>query len=64
MAQEVFREIFRSPFEKETEDSALKVLQQIRAVHSAEYGWKEIRGFVEKLPNGKFRAVREHAQYK
>ncbi len=64
MAQEVFREVFVSPFEKETEGDALKVLQAIRDVHSAEYGWKEIRGFVEKLPNGKYRAVREHVQYK
>lgn len=64
MAKEVFREVFVSPFEKDTEGEALKVLQAIRDVHSAEHGWKEIRGYVEKLPNGKFRAVREHAQYK
>ena len=44
-------------------EKALKVLQAIRAAHSATYGWKEIRGYVEELPNGKYRAVREHAQY-
>ena len=64
MAKEVFREVFVSPFEKETEGDALKVLEAIRAVHSEEHGWKEINAFIEKLPNGKFRAVREHAQYR
>ncbi|MBO4293129.1 MAG: hypothetical protein J5881_01905 [Clostridia bacterium] len=64
MTREVYREVFVSPFEKKTENEALKVLQAIREVHSEEHGWKEIRGFVEKLPNGKYRAVREHAQFK
>ncbi|MBE5806402.1 MAG: hypothetical protein E7313_06860 [Clostridiales bacterium] len=64
MAKEVYREIFKSAFEKETEEQAQIVLDAIREVHSEEYGWKEIRGYVEKLPNGKYRAVREHAQYK
>ena len=62
--QEVFREVFVSPFYKETEGDAMKVLQAIRKAHPATSGWKEIRGFVEKLPNGKYRAVREHAKYK
>lgn len=61
--KEVYREVFVSPFEKDTEVDALKVLQEIRECHSAMYGWKEIRGFAEKLPNGKYRAVREHAKY-
>ena len=56
----VYREVFISPFEKETEGDALRVLQAIRDVHPADRGWTEIRGFVEKLPNGKYRAVREH----
>lgn len=64
MTREVFREIFVSAFEKDTEGEALKTLQAIREAHPATSGWKEIRGFVEKLPNGKYRAVREHAQYK
>ena len=63
MAYEVYREVFISP-EKETEGEAMLTLQSIRDCHSSAYGWKEIRGFVEKLPNGRFRAVREHAQYK
>ncbi len=61
--EEVYRETFFSPFEKDTEEDAFKVLQAIRESHSEIYGWKEIRGFVEKLPNGKYRAVREHAKY-
>lgn len=64
MAKEVYREIFKSAFEKETEEQAQIVLDAIREVHSEEYGWKEIHAFIEKLPNGKYRAVREHAQYK
>lgn len=64
MVREVYRETFKSPFEKETEEQAERVLESIREAHSAQYGWKEIRGYVEKLPNGKYRAVREHAQYK
>lgn len=62
--KQVFHEVFVSPFEKDTESEALKVLKAIRDLHSEEYGWKEIDGFVERLPNGKYRAVREHAQYK
>ena len=61
---EVYREVFVSPFEKENEGDALKVLQAIRDAHPSALGWKEVRGFVEKLPNGKFRAVREHVKYK
>lgn len=64
MAQEVYREVFVSPFEKDTEGDALRVLQDIRDAHPSASGWKEIQGFVEKLPNGKFRAVREHAKYR
>ncbi len=55
-----FREIFVSPFEKDTEAEAMRVLQAIRSAHPSSYGWKEIKAYVEKLPNGKFRAVREH----
>ncbi len=61
--REVYREVFISPFEKDTEGEALNVLQSIRSCHPSMYGWEEIRGFVEKLPNGKYRAVREHAKY-
>lgn len=64
MAHKIFREVLVSPYEKETECDALNVLQAIRDACPAMYDWKEIQGFVEKLSNGKFRAVREHAQYK
>ena len=61
--REVYREVFVSSFAKDTEGDALKVLQTIRECHSEMCGWKEIKGFVEKLPNGQYRAVREHAKY-
>lgn len=60
----IYREVFVSPAEMETQGDALKVLQSIRDAHSEKYGWHEIRGFVEQLPNGKWRAVREHEQVK
>lgn len=59
-----YTETFVSPFEKETKGEALRVLQSIRDVHSVEYGWVELEGFVEQLPNGKWRAVRVHEQRK
>lgn len=58
-----FEETFVSPFQRETESSALEVLEAIRAVHPAYYGWVEESGYVEQLPNGKWRAVRKHAKY-
>lgn len=61
--REVYREVFVSPFERDTEEDALKVLQAIRENYSTMYGGEEIKGFVEKLPNGKYHAVREHAKY-
>ncbi|MBO5179181.1 MAG: hypothetical protein J6B87_02390 [Clostridia bacterium] len=57
-----YHEIFVSPFEKDTESEALRVLQAIREAHPASHGWEEIRGFAERLPNGKYRAVREHVK--
>ena len=59
-----FEEIFRSPFEKETESDALRTLNAIRKAHPNSSGWVEFEGYAEKLPNGKWRAVRYHAQYK
>lgn len=56
----VYQETFISPFEKETKGDALRVLTQIRECHPASAGWEEIDGFVEQLPNGKWRAVRHH----
>ena len=56
----VFKETFVSPFEKETKSDALKTLDAIRAAHSSAYGWVEIEGYAEQLPNGKWRAVRKH----
>lgn len=57
-----FHEVFKSPFEKETEGAALDVLQEIRKAHPASKGWVELNSYVEHLPNGKWRAVREHAK--
>ena len=62
--RKTFEEVFVSPFEKENEADALRVLLAIRAAHPEQYGWYEIDGYVEQLPNGKWRAVRHHAQYK
>lgn len=59
-----FEERFVSPFQKETRSDALGVLEAIRNAHSPAYGWIELEGFVEQLPNGKWRAVCHHAQYK
>lgn len=59
-----FDEVFRSPFEKETESEALRTLAAIREAHPAYYGWVEFEGYAEQLSNGKWRAVRHHAQYK
>lgn len=60
----VFEETFVSPFPKDTKAAAERVLETIRSCHQANWGWKEIAGYVEELPNGKFRAVRKHVQYK
>lgn len=62
--QKVFEETFVSPFQKETKGDALRVLEAIRSEHNSSHGWVEFEGFVEQLPNGKWRAVRHHAQYK
>lgn len=55
-----FKETFKSPFEKDTYDEALGVLNEIRKVHSIANGWTEIDAYIETLPNGKYRAVRIH----
>ena len=57
-----FEEVFKSPFEKDTEKEALDVLQEIRESHPASSGWVELNAYAEKLPNGKWRAVRHHAK--
>lgn len=63
--RELFYEgIFISPFEKNTKAEAIAVLNQIRNRFNSENGWLELKGYVEKLPNGKWHAVRYHAQYK
>ena len=64
MAHKVFRAVSISHFERETEQDALRDLDAIRNNYPQKDGWKEIRGFVEKLPNGNFRAIRQHAQHK
>ena len=53
MNANVYRETFVSPFHKDTESEALRVLDAIREGHPASSGWVEIRGYVEKLPSGK-----------
>lgn len=58
--RKIFQETFISPFQKETEGDALKTLEAIREAHPESSGWFEIDGFVEQLPNGKWRAVRKH----
>ena len=59
----IFRETFISPFEKNTKGEAYRILEAIRDAHPANYGWVEIHGFVEQLPNGKWRAVRVHEKH-
>lgn len=63
MTASVFHERFVSPIECDTETEAMRVLESIRDGHPETSGWKEIKGFVEKLTNGKYRAVREHVKY-
>ena len=58
-----YEETFRSPFVRPTEESARRVLDEIRSCHSSAYGWLELDARIE--PNdGGFVAVRHHAQYK
>lgn len=54
------RETFLSSGNSLTKGDAQRVLQQIRDAHPASSGWVEIDGYVEQLPNGKWRAVRVH----
>lgn len=56
----VYVETFVSPFEKDTEEAANELLNKIRDAHPESSGWEEVYGIVEKLPNGKWRAVRKH----
>lgn len=56
----VYEETFVSPFERDTEDEANEVLNKIRDAHPASAGWKEEYGIIERLSNGKYRAVRKH----
>ena len=58
----IYSEVFTSPFQKKTREEAQRVLDEIRANHPASRGWRELNAYVEKLPNGMFRAVREHAK--
>jgi len=55
-----FNETFKSPFEKDTYEDAMVVLNEIRKVHSIANGWTEIDAYIEARPNGKYRAVRIH----
>ena len=60
--REGYHEVFVSPFEKETDSEALRILEKIRECHPKESNWVEIKGGVEMLPNGKYRAFREHVK--
>ena len=59
----LFEETFTSPFEKNTEEEALIVLDNIRETHDVAHGWEEKYAYAEKLPNGKWRAVRHHVKH-
>lgn len=61
--KKVYRETFVSPFERSTRAEAFRVLDAISEAHPASSGWKEISGYVEQLPNGKWRAVRVHEKH-
>ena len=58
-----YEEVFRSGFVRPTEESARKVLQEIREVHDEMHGWVELESYIEKTPSG-YVAVRHHAQYR
>lgn len=58
-----FEETFMSP-EYDTKGHALWKLGKVREEFTPLSGWIEFDGFVEQLPNGKWRAVRHHALYK
>ena len=55
-----YTENYVSPFQMDTEEEALKDLMKIREAKPASKGWTELLGYVEKLPSGKWRAVRLH----
>lgn len=55
-----FKETFVSPFGKETESDARRVLDKIREAHDAAHGWAEIDAYVEQRADGKWYAVRIH----
>ena len=63
--KKVFEEVFISPFEKDSQKDAYRVLDDIRQAHPASSGWVEFpeKTGVTKLPNGKYRAQRHHAKY-
>lgn len=60
----VYEEPFVSPFGKDTEAEAMRVLNSIRECHPESKGWVEIDGYTEQRADGKWYAVRHHAQYK
>ena len=64
MNTNVYRETFVSPFHKDTENEAYRVLEAIREGHPESSGWVEIKGYVERLPSGQYRAVRVHEHHK
>lgn len=61
--RKVFEETYKDPIEFSNQHEALEALNKIRHNFPSSKGWFEIAGYVEPLPNGKWRAVRHHARY-
>lgn len=61
--QKKYEETFTSPFQKDTEEEALRVLDSIRKEHDESHGWVEFAGYAKQLSNGKWIAERHHAKY-
>ena len=61
--RKVFEETYKSLPEFSDQYEALDELNRIRHSYPSSRGWVEIAGYVEPLPNSKWRAVRHHARY-
>ena len=61
--EKIYEETFKSNFAQTTRDDALVVLDKIRSAHPQSAGWYESEAYVEKSPEGLWRAVRKHAKY-
>lgn len=61
MGDDVYHEIFESPFGCSTKEQAEFVLDTIRKSHSEKDGWIEVKSGVKKR-KGKWYAWRQHCQ--